>query len=1258
MRNLPVTRIRTILLLALLAFRMPAVAQGEFNNWFFGQMAGLTFNSGTPQQLTGNVMTAGRGPISVSDSAGNLLFYSDGIKVWNRNNLVMPNGDNLIGNNSWDQCVAVVPNPADDSIYYVFTYNYGWLPFISYGGLHYSVVDMRLDGGLGDIPPGQKNIQLQTFNDYPMNITTARHKNNHDAWVITKNTLTSNDYSAFQVTDAGVSPVPVISPSSWIGSHYPYGNPGTMRVSPDGTMLLYPYLDTVEVSHFDPGTGVVTPAFFFQVGPDPIHKTYSWHYMAFSPDSRYLYCSTGDWNWNGSLIFQYDVSVMDSLLIRQSETLVGSLPHGCYLQTGPDGKIYGTVNGKDSLCVINNPNLPGAASGFQDNAIWLHGKLSYQGLPDLIPRYFVYIRDSLHCQGTPAWFSASVWTPADSLHWDFGDPSSGPSNYSNATAPGHVYALPGVYPVKLFVRHIDHRTDSTLRTITIDPGPVPLLGPDRTICPGDSVLLDAGACAGCTYQWTNLTTGLPVGNSQTYMAKQAGIFEVAVSNTGNCTGRDTVAVVVQPPVPVTATITANPGTTVCQGTCITFTASAANPGSSPAYAWKVNGLPVGTNASTYTYCPVSNDSVYCIITSSLACTLGNPDTSNVIHITIDPGLPVSVSISASANPVCPGSSVAFTAMAINGGSAPSYSWRRNGIPDGSNISTFTFIPLAGDQVQCILTSSLTSCLLDNPDTSNTITMSLLPNSPVSVAIAASANPVCQGTPVIFTATAVNPGLAPVFTWKVNGVTAGSNSSTYSYIPVTGDVITCTLMSNEVCAINNPAISNPVVMTVSPNLPVSISVAASSNPFCLGNTVVFTATAGNGGTAPIYTWKVNGVTAGASSSTYSYIPVTGDIVTCIVMSNEVCATGNPAISAPITMTGFAGVPASVSISATPSPSCPGVLVTFTASPTNGGTVPIYAWKVNGAPVGSNNPSYSYFPASGDLVSVIMTSNLACVSNNPASSIPYPVSLLPNPLVTFVPCFDTITTTNAKPIKLKGGIPIGGTYSGPGVTANIFNPSLAGSGTKTISYSYTNSALCSSSATARIFNFQFSIFNCGNNLTDLRDNQSYPTVQIGTQCWMAENLDYGTQIPETMHQRDNCVAEKYVLTSIVPRPSFYQWDELMRYDDTPGLQGLCPPGWHVPTEAEWTTLLNYLGGPGFAGSALLSSGFSGFNAQTSGIRHLVSQWDFNGFATFFWSSTPDGTARAWAHGMNNVPDDHSVSWYPAVRSNGFAVRCIKD
>jgi uncharacterized protein (TIGR02145 family) len=272
----------------------------------------------------------------------------------------------------------------------------------------------------------------------------------------------------------------------------------------------------------------------------------------------------------------------------------------------------------------------------------------------------------------------------------------------------------------------------------------------------------------------------------------------------------------------------------------------------------------------------------------------------------------------------------------------------------------------------------------------------------------------------------------------------------------------------------------------------------------------------------------------------------------------------------------------------------------------------------------------------------------------------ISVTPLPPVVFTPCTDITTTTDAKPIILKGGTPLGGTYSGTGVNIGIFYASLAGTGTHNILYSYTSVNGCSKTASLNISVTGAPGFTCDNMLTDVRDNAQYPTVKIGTQCWMAASLNFGNTIPSTAMQRDNCIVEKYCYNDNLANCSslggLYQWDEMMQFYATEGIQGLCPPAWHVPSENEWTTLFNFYISSGFAGSPLKSTGYSGFNALLMGVRFDNVNWNFSNFATFLWSSTSHGPTKAWAHSMNTI--NPSVSFYPGNRSNAFSVRCIKD
>jgi len=531
---------------------------------------------------------------------------------------------------------------------------------------------------------------------------------------------------------------------------------------------------------------------------------------------------------------------------------------------------------------------------------------------------------------------------------------------------------------------------------------------------------------------------------------------------------------------------------------------------------------------------------------------------------------------------------------------------------------------------------------------------------VEVSIISTDATVCAGIPVTFTATSINTGTNPLFQWFINGVDTNFSDSVFTYTPTQTDTVYSVVTSYEPCRSNNPDTSNLLVIHVLPNLPVSVAVTLSENPVCDGESVTLTATPINGGISPVYQWDVNGSPTGTNDYIYTFIPSSGDQVWCQLTSSEQCTTNNPATSDTIIIQVDPLLPVGIFISASENPVCGGIPVTFTATPINGGSLPGYQWHVNGAYVGGDSSNYTYLPVDVDLVSCILTSNEDCITGNPAISNSITMSVGQQPDVSFSVCFDSITTLNAEPFKLKGGIPLGGTYSGPGVDqiTGYFNPAMAGLGSKAIIYTYTNWYSCSDNEVRRITVINPAPFTCGNDLLDIRDSMIYPTVQIGPQCWMAANLSYGSHIPHTTPQRDNCLPEKYTnpVSGVGYPSSFYQWDELMRYEDTEQIQGLCPPGWHVPAEVDWNQLFAYFQGSAFAGSPLIYSGYSGFNALLSGAAFFNKSWDFDGFATLFWSSTSHGQWKAWAHGMNDY--NYSVSYYPSYRANAISARCIED
>lgn len=276
-----------------------------------------------------------------------------------------------------------------------------------------------------------------------------------------------------------------------------------------------------------------------------------------------------------------------------------------------------------------------------------------------------------------------------------------------------------------------------------------------------------------------------------------------------------------------------------------------------------------------------------------------------------------------------------------------------------------------------------------------LSVNVLPVLPVSVSITADENPVCTGTPVIFTADAVNPGTAPIYQWKVNGLYAGTNNDVFTYTPSDGDSVNVVMTTDVNCPSINPVTSNSIAMVVSTTVPLTVSIMAYPNDtVCDGINVTYTASPNNGGTNPAFAWFLNGTPVGTNNQTWSNTPLDGDILWCRVTSNSLCVTNSPTNSDTMKMTVLAEVSVNLDMVANPGDTiCAGTPVTFTATPANGGTLPFYQWYLNGNPTGVNNSVYIISPADGDSVFCVLTSNLACTLNNPATSATIKITYTP-------------------------------------------------------------------------------------------------------------------------------------------------------------------------------------------------------------------------------------------------------------------------
>ena len=402
-----------LLLISLLFIAIfPAKAQ-QANIWYFGDHAGLSFNTTPPSALTNSQMYTNEGCATVSDSTGNLLFYTDGRTVWNRDHIPMPNGTGLMGHESSTHSAIVIPKPGSNTIYYIFTADADENNYAA--GYRYSEIDITLNGGLGDIT-ATKNILL--FAPCTEKLTAASHSNGIDIWVITKE-LNNHVFRSYKVTCNGIDNNPVISTVNPLtGSTLGYRG-GCIKVSPDGTkMASARFLEGKwDLFKFDNSTGIISDRILIpQAGSITIYG------VEFSPNSQLVYL-------NGAYTFQYKVDIHDSATIYNSRYQVDSVffLHPA-IQLGPDNKIYS--NSFPSISVINNPNVYGIGCSYAQQAISLAGRYGGFGLPTffsrLVTNYNVDYTYSFLPDCKTVTFSGISNVPGPlTWTWNFGDGNTG-----------------------------------------------------------------------------------------------------------------------------------------------------------------------------------------------------------------------------------------------------------------------------------------------------------------------------------------------------------------------------------------------------------------------------------------------------------------------------------------------------------------------------------------------------------------------------------------------------------------------------------------------------------------------------------------------------------------------------------------------------------------------------------------------------------------------------------------------------------------
>ena len=527
-----------------------------------------------------------------------------------------------------------------------------------------------------------------------------------------------------------------------------------------------------------------------------------------------------------------------------------------------------------------------------------------------------------------------------------------------------------------------------------------------TFCSGGSTSFSVGSVGtGRTYKWYTYTgTGwAQVNNGGNYSGATTATLNItnmtATANTktllyycsvtGTCNVQSSAVCTLT--VHAKPAITANPvNITRCHGFGNIDFKVTAN-GTNITYQWQIS-----TNGGS-TWANLTNNSLYsgvntnilsidvatnpmngyryrCIVSGT--CTPAV--TSGAATLIVNPILQPQVSISTTNTDICAGNSVKFTATPTNGGSAPTYQWRKNNTPVATG-STYTTTTLAhGDIVTCHMTSNA-PCATPAVVISNPITMKVTPYSTTTITISSDVgNSWCTGKPLEFTANITNGGDNPTYTWFVNGVDQMVNAPNLPLPSIAhNSTVKCEVVSSMKCFTPNPAVSNTITMTINQTTKSSIVIAPNPDSvICEKTEVTMFASFTNAGNTPKFQWMMNGVDIpGETMGTLKTTGIgNGDVINCRLISSNTCVF--PEISNPVTFQVNNLLNPDVDLITTYNGNNS---YTFTAVPTNGGSNPVFVWYRNFNPLpGVSGNTYTI----GDLerwerIHVDMASNEPCI-----------------------------------------------------------------------------------------------------------------------------------------------------------------------------------------------------------------------------------------------------------------------------------------
>ena len=745
-----------ILLFFTLCLSYLGTSQNQTNNWYFGNGAGLSFSTNPPTPLTTSTMNTSYSSATMSDANGNLLFYANGLNIWDNTHAVMANGSGLLGWNGPQNCI-ILKQPGNTNLYYVvyMQWNNCWNCTST---IYYSVVDMSLAAGQGSVTTKNAVLYstLTTSAGVGSKVTATRHCNGNDIWILTKesmwnNTSTTGTYTpnfrAYLLTSAGINTTAVISPAStytvWNNGNFDYW--GNLKFSPNGKKLGVANYNNnninnsninncFEIYDFDNTTGAVSNSLSLPVSSVTTNWNGGGMACEFSPDgtkfygARYYYVAP---SYTTELL-QWNLCAGSPTAIAASIYTVSlaSAHWATSLQLAKNGKIYFPVYNTTSLDVINNPNALGSACGYTALGQTTTPKTSWYGLPNFMCSYFVQhptatpytytVSNTYGCQAAQfhSSYNPSVTTVGCSssgysltgLQWNFGDPASGSANTSTLVSPIHAFPTLGTYSVNLVLYYsCGGGTDTIKQVVNINQPCISVSSTSITCANlGSATVAATGGIGPFTYTWmpsaqaSSVATGL-----------SPGTYTITVFDFGN-NYTYTATTLFTSLIPLTGTLN-YAGSVTCNGAS-TATANVTN---------------IGGGSGTVNYIWASLTTTYTSPTPSLSAGIWSVSVTDALtgcdinqSFFISQPPPLNLVLSSTSPTTCAGTSVTLSGVNSGGtpyllGSGYTYTWTGGVVNNTRTVSqavagTPVYTLSSRDSLNCLITQTIGVDFIQNP----------------------------------------------------------------------------------------------------------------------------------------------------------------------------------------------------------------------------------------------------------------------------------------------------------------------------------------------------------------------------------------------------------------------------------------------------------------------------------------------------------------------------------------------------------------